>query len=155
FQYAGGTCGNVLAILAWLGWRSLPVARLDSDEAGNWVSSDMRKFGVSMKFARMRPRAATPIIIERLRLSGGIPAHHFSLNCPICGSWLPRYRPVTVRTLSKVVKREKKPSVFFFDRASPGAIFLARTYFEAGSLIVFEPSGHADEKLQRAAFELA
>jgi fructokinase len=156
FQYAGGTCGNVLAILAWLGWRSIPVARLDSDEAGSAVSSDMRKFGITMKFARMRPRAATPIIIERLRISpGGIPEHHFSLNCPTCGSWLPRYRPVTVRTANKVVLREKNPSVFFFDRASPGAIFLAKAYSEAGSLIVFEPSGHADEKLQKAALELA
>jgi sugar/nucleoside kinase (ribokinase family) len=156
FQYAGGTCGNVLAILAWLGWRSIPIARLDSDDAGTAVSSDMRKFGVTMKFARMRPRGATPIIIERLRVSSeGIPEHHFSLNCPTCGSWLPRYRPVTVRTANKIVLREKNPSVFFFDRASPGAIFLAKTYSDAGSLIVFEPSGHADEKLQKAALELA
>src|SRR5258705_7310531 len=77
-QYAGGTCGNVLTILAWLGWRSIPVARLDSDEAGRAVASDMRNFGVSTKFIRMKPRSATPIIIQRLRTSAeGIPEHHF------------------------------------------------------------------------------
>jgi fructokinase len=155
-QFAGGTCGNVLTILAWLGWRSIPVARLDSDDAGLAVSSDLRKFGVTMKFARMRPRSATPIIIERLRKSSkGVPEHHFSLNCPTCGSWLPRYRPVTVRTANKVILKEKNPSVFFFDRASPGAICLAQRYSDVGSLIVFEPSGHADQKLQSKALSLA
>ena len=120
------------------------------------VSSDLRRFGVTTKFARVRPRSATPIIIERLRLSAkGVPEHHFSLNCPICGSWLPRYRPVTVRTASKVILKEKNPSVFFFDRASPGAIYLAQSYSDMGSLIVFEPSGHADEKLQKKALALA
>jgi len=45
--------------------------------------------------------------------------------------------------------------VFFFDRASPGAVFLAQIYSDAGSLIVFEPSGHADAKLQKKALHLA
>lgn len=155
-QYAGGTCGNVLAILAWLGWRSIPIARLHSDDAGRAISSDLRRFGVIMKFAQLKPRSATPVIIERLHISSeGIPNHHFSLNCPTCGAWLPRYRPVTVRAAKNVILKERNPSVFFFDRASPGAIFLAQTYSAAGSLIVFEPSGHADEKLQRKALRLA
>jgi fructokinase len=156
FQYAGGTCGNVLAILAWLGWRSVPIGRLDSDEAGRVVSSDLRRFGVATKYTRLRPRSATPVIIERLRISSqGVPNHHFSLNCPTCGSLLPRYRPVTLRTARKVALKEKAPSVFFFDRASPGAIFLGQTYSDTGSLIIFEPSGRADEKLQKKALELA
>ena len=33
-SWAGGTCGNVLAILAHLGWDAWPVARLDNDAAG-------------------------------------------------------------------------------------------------------------------------
>jgi len=45
--------------------------------------------------------------------------------------------------------------VFFFDRASPGAIFLAEEFKKSGSLIVFEPSGKADERLQRKALSLA
>jgi len=155
-QFAGGTCGNVLTILAWLGWRAIPIARLDADDAGRAVSSDLRRFGVTTKFARMKPRSATPIIIERLRISSkGVPEHHFSLSCPTCGSWLPRYRPVTVRTANKVILKEKSPSVFFFDRASPGAIWLAQKYSEVGALIVFEPSGRADQRLQDKALSLA
>jgi sugar/nucleoside kinase (ribokinase family) len=155
-RYAGGTCGNVLAILAWLGWRAVPIARLNSDDAGRAISSDLSRFGVTMKFAQLKPRSATPVIIERLRISSeGIPNHHFSLNCPTCGSWLPRYRPVTVHAAKNVITKEKPPSVFFFDRASPGAIFLAQTYSDAGSLIIFEPSGQADKKLQKKALKLA
>ena len=29
--FAGGTCGNVLTILSYLGWLSYPIARMDRD----------------------------------------------------------------------------------------------------------------------------
>ena len=32
--FAGGTCGNVLTILSFLGWNSFPVARIAKDSAG-------------------------------------------------------------------------------------------------------------------------
>src|SRR6266511_2037671 len=91
--FAGGTCGNVLTILAWLGWRAFPVARIGADDAGRRATADMRRWGVRLDVARLTPRAPTPIIIERLKTSSdGHPMHQFSLNCPVCGSWMPRYQ---------------------------------------------------------------
>jgi fructokinase len=68
---------------------------------------------------------------------------------------LPRYQPVTIRAAEKIILKEKRPPVFFFDRASPGAVFLAESYANAGSLIVFEPSGQAEPKLQEKALRIA
>ena len=33
-QHVGGTAGNVMSILAWMGWHTLPAARLDDSEYG-------------------------------------------------------------------------------------------------------------------------
>lgn len=154
--FAGGTCGNVLTILAWLGWHALPVARLGSDDAGRRVAADLRGFGVQLDVARLNPRAATPIIIERLRTSAdGRPQHQFSINCPVCGSWLPRYQPVTMGAANHALTRAPKTEVFFFDRASRGALILAKAYAQSGALIVFEPSGKSDEGLLNEALSLA
>lgn len=154
--FAGGTCGNVLTVLAWLGWNAFPVARLGADDAGRRVSADLRRWRVRLDLARLSPRAPTPIIIERLQTSSdGRPRHQFSLNCPVCGSWLPRYQPVTIEAAKKALQRKKSAAVFFFDRASRGALQLARAYAARGALVVYEPSGHAAEKTSLEALKVA
>jgi fructokinase len=54
-----------------------------------------------------------------------------------------------------LAKRLPKPSVFFFDRVSRGALELARASAEHGALVVFEPSGVRDEGLFREAVGLS
>jgi len=44
--YAGGTCGNVLVILSYLGWKSYPVARLNEDAASGYVVKDLKRWAV-------------------------------------------------------------------------------------------------------------
>src|SRR5215831_3040640 len=41
-SWAGGTCGNVLSILAYLGWEAYPIARLNGDPASIRVLADMQ-----------------------------------------------------------------------------------------------------------------
>ena len=43
--WAGGTCGNVLAIMAYLGWDSFPVARMNGDAAARAGSGRLRPMG--------------------------------------------------------------------------------------------------------------
>ena len=43
---AGGSCGNVLSILGYLGWDSYPVARLANDEAGAGVMHDLKRWHI-------------------------------------------------------------------------------------------------------------
>lgn len=87
--YAGGSCGNVLTILSYLGWRCYPAARLGNDEAGNLVRQEFERFGVSSRFLIESAFERTPIIIEVIRSDKkGQPLHNFRWNCPNCGAAL-------------------------------------------------------------------
>ena len=144
--WAGGTCGNVLSILAFLGWRSLPVSRLARDAASRLIIRDLRRWGVEVDFVSVAPTTPGPIIVHRIRQnSAGEPFHSFSLNCPDCGRHLPSYRPVPATSLDGVLSQIPRPNVFFADRVSRGVIKLARFLRERGALIVFEPSGVSDQ----------
>jgi hypothetical protein len=138
---AGGTCGNVLAILAILGWEAKPIARLHCDESSELIKTDLRTWGVDVSLASLGPTAPAPVIVERLRLdSAGIPFHSFSFACPFCGERLPSYQPVTIASLRDRMPQILENEVLFVDRASPGAVEVATQFHEAGKIVVFEPS---------------
>ena len=138
---AGGTCGNVAAILSALGWHAVPIARLKNDLIGAQIRSDLQRFGADTKWLSCRPDAESPVIVERLlRDSSGIPFHVFSFSCPACGGRLPRFQPVTISSLRTILADATKADVVFIDRFSPAAVTLAEAARAAGSLVYFEPS---------------
>ena len=144
--WAGGTCGNVLSILAFLNWKSLPVARLARDAASRLIIRDMKRWGVAVDHISLAPTTPGPIIVHRIRQnSAGEPFHSFSLNCPDCGRHLPSYRPVPAASLQAVIPTISKPNVFFADRVSRGVLTLAQSLRDKGALIVFEPCGVSDQ----------
>ena len=146
--WAGGTCGNVLSILAFLGWDALPVSRLRRDPAAEYVRSDLSRSGVRLDFLHLEPASDTPVIYQRIRKdSAGIPFHTFSWVCPGCGGRFPRYSPVTQATAQRIAGELLEPTVFFFDRVSRGSLTLAQTCAERGAVVVFEPSGIGDPAL--------
>ena len=52
YHWSGGTCGNVLTILSYLGWESFPIARLNSDTASVHVKSRHGTLGCSLGLCR-------------------------------------------------------------------------------------------------------
>src|SRR5689334_9491663 len=62
---AGGTCGNVMAALSFMGWEAYPIARLNDDTASQLVKSDLARWNVPLDFATQEPGALTPILIQR------------------------------------------------------------------------------------------
>lgn len=153
--YAGGTCGNVLAILSYFGWRSFPFARLGDEPAGR-LFRDLERFGVDLKYAKLAPTAATPIIVERIRRdSSGELYHSFSWSCPQCKSRLPGYAPVPAAAITPHLEELPATSIFFFDRVSRGALTLARAAQAKGAIIFFEPSGVGEPKLFQEALTIA
>lgn len=146
--YAGGTCGNVLAILAYFGWDAYPVARLGADKLTDRVRRDLKRWEVHCDYLKLRPSAPTPVIRERIHADG---SHQFSVTCSECGHWYPSYRPVTRKAIELVVDKLSDADFFFFDRASSGAILLADACRESGACVVFEPSTVGDPAVFRKA----
>lgn len=154
--WAGGTCGNVLAILAYLGWHACPAATLGEDAAAEHVLQDLRRFGVSTRFLRRSTTRHTPVVIQKIRTRGpGAPRHRFVWTCPNCGAWLPGYQAILASEARDMTKSIPTPAVFFFDKVSRGALELAHACAERGALVMFEPSGVRDERLFKEAIGLS
>jgi sugar/nucleoside kinase (ribokinase family) len=153
---AGGTLGNVLTILSFLGWSTYPIARLNGDPASLRVKADLRRWGVHLDYAERSPTSATPIIIQEIiRDTSGTPKHRFAWRCPHCGKPWPKFAPVTAASVEVFEFRRVKPHVFFMDRLSRAALNLAKRMAVQGALIVFEPSASSDEKLWSEALRVA
>lgn len=154
--WAGGTCGNVLSILAALGWDAYPIARMNGDAASMRIRADMKKWGVQLKFASCKPTTNTPIIIQHiLRARDGSPKHRFSWACPHCGNWLPSFKPVTTNAVEGIGPHMRQAKAFFMDRLSRSALVLAKQAADFGAVVVFEPSAKSDETLLSEALEIA
>lgn len=155
-SWAGGTCGNVLSILAYLGWDAYPIARMNGDPASDRVRSDMARWGVHLDWASCAPTTHTPIIVQEIRRGrDGQPKHRFSWACPHCGQWLPAFKAVTVDAVEAVKPALTQASVFFLDRLSRATLTLAAEASACGAVVVFEPSGKATDKLMAEAIALA
>ena len=152
FAAVGGSCGNVMAILAWLGWTAKPIARLGGDDAGDFIREELRGLGVDMASVTEEKELRTPIVLQRFGTArDGTRTHRFSLTCPGCGRWLPRHRSVTLDQSLSLACGGETPNVLYFDRVSPASLRLAETARHRGALVVFEPSSaDAESKFQRA-----
>ena len=154
--FSGGTCGNVLTIMSYLGWAATPVARLRRGSTADCVIRDLERFGVSTEFISRGWDGSTPVIIHRIRYSSeGEAYHRFSWRCPTCGARLPGYRAVLGTVAGGVVAAVGNSNVFFFDRVSRGVLTVARALRERGAVIVFEPSSVGEPRLFHEAWTLA
>ncbi len=154
--WAGGSFGNVMIILSSFGWKAFPVARLGRDAAAEKIVTELAKFDVMLDFVQRDEKANTPIIIEQIRKgTDGTVSHRFFRICPHCGKWLPGYRAIVLKVAQSLKDDLPKAEAFYFDRAAPGTLELARTARARGALVVFEPPGVKDEKLFRRAIHLS
>lgn len=155
-RFAGGTCGNVLAILAYLGLPSSAVGRIGHDMPGRELLADLAKWGVATDFLKVEIGRSTPVILQDSYVDQkGNHRHKFSWFCPICGTRMPGYRSILISTATQIESSLGNPKVFFFDRAAPGTLALARKCRDRGAVVVFEPSGLKDERLFMQCLEVA
>ena len=134
---AGGTCGNVLTALAFLGWRSYPIARLSEDGASKDVAADLRQWGVILDFVTFDDDGKHPgyrsTHSERTR-SGDTSLIHFRGKCPMLRSdCFLGIRPVRVADVTDLVPRLPKPASVFFDRTVEGGLVAGKSGTGTGS----------------------
>jgi sugar/nucleoside kinase (ribokinase family) len=154
--FAGGTCGNVLAALSYLGWRTAPISRLGPDAAADRIIEDLQRWNVSTGLISRPADGSTPVIIHRIGTTkNGEPYHSFSWRCPACGSHLPGYKPVLASVAHQLAEQCDRTDVFFFDRVSRGVLLLAEHYKSRGAIVMFEPCGVSDPNLFRQAWRLS
>jgi fructokinase len=147
-RYAGGSCGNVLAVLSYLGLNTAAVGRIGDDEAGSELLADLRHCRVQLKFVAREKGRRTPVVIQETYVDArGKPRHRFSRACPVCGSAMPGYRPLLLQEVADIAGALPGHGLFFFDRVAPGTLELARRSRDQGALVVFEPSGIKDDSL--------
>lgn len=152
---AGGSCGNVLAILSYLGWEAYPIARLTKDAAAEEIRNDLNHFNVKLDLVESDASGSTPIIIEQISAKqDGTPTHSFRLVCPNCGIHFPRYKPILVQKSRQLTGKLPEIKTFYFDKLSAGAIELARIMRERGALVVFEPSSIGNKSLFERALSV-
>lgn len=153
---AGGSCGNVLSILAFLGWKSKPIARLSDNGATEKLFNDFRKFKVDTSLISTTNDGKTPIIIHRiLKDKDGRPQHKFEFKIPNTNIWLPAYKPVLASNVDELLTKQPLANIFYFDRISRSTINLASYYKENGAIIIFEPSSLKDDKQTLECLALA
>lgn len=154
--YAGGSCCNVLTILAFLGWNSIPIGKLSNDNFGKKIIQDLKKWGVDVSKIFLEESGNTPIIIEKLgKRKNGSNGHIFSLTCPKCGSFLPRFKPIPLRQIFSNASEVFQSNVFYFDRVSRSSIELAKLYKKQGAFVFFEPPKIKDEKIYHECYDIA
>lgn len=139
---AGGSCGNVMTILAYLGWDSYPMARLGDDSEGRRVVGDMKKWGTRTDFLSVEADVETPRIIEQIT-GTAYRTHRFRLKCRH-GNWLPQRRTYTLKLAKTAQDKIPRPAVFYLDRPDPAALEMAKRFKAFGTVVFFEPQKHAD-----------
>ena len=143
--YVGGTCGNVMMILAHMGWEAFPIARLDGTKDGVRVLEDMKRHNVHTDFVSTQD-GKTPVIVQRNFINkDGIPTHKFESRNNM-GRFYLDFKSLTLKQANEVIeKMDFAPNVFFFDRVSPAILRLAESFKEKGSVIFFEPSSRGGD----------
>jgi fructokinase len=152
---AGGTCGNVLANLAFMGWRAYPVADLGDDDPGHRFAADLARFGVHLDLIRHLRGQQTPVIVHHIRQTDNGAVHSFSSRCPFCNHRLRYYEPIPTDDIRSRLPMMPPCRAFFFDRDSEGSLLLARHCAGQGALIVHEPNYAGKESLLAETLRVA
>ena len=151
YQHVGGTAGNVMTILAWYGWHTLPAARLDDSEVGYQLKADMKAYGCDTRLVSNAPGGGTTIL-DIIHKTGrdGKPRTAYMAHSPRGGRFV-NHRFWTLKQARELFDSlEEMPDVFFFDRCAPGNILLAQLFHERGVLVYYEPNEPVDRNFLRA-----
>jgi fructokinase len=139
----GGSAGNVLSILASLGWSSTPIGKIGCDIAADIILDEFKSLGAELCLFDRACNLQTPVIYQH-QLNDASKTHKFSFACPMCG--VKRlWEDPAISLPSNSMLDAIRPTVLYMDRATPIGIQIAEYYRNQKVLIVFEPSALGDD----------
>ncbi len=152
----GGSCGNVLTILSYLGWSTYPIANLSKGLASDLVVSDMKDQGVNVSLIRRSSNGRTPVVLEKvLREKSNNVMHNYSMKCPLCNTRFPKFKPPRLAEVPELPSNAVRPKVFYFDRAFPASLRMAEVLSNKQALVFFEPNNIGNEGYFKRALKLS
>ncbi|MDP3777626.1 PfkB family carbohydrate kinase [Methylotenera sp.] len=151
----GGSAGNVLSILASLGWSSSPIGKLGCDLAADIIIEEFKSLNANLELIVQDYGDSTPVIYQHQIEDGNGKTHMFSFACPICGKKRPWHAP-NIQFPPRELLDTVKPNVIYMDRATLIGIEIAEYYKNKDVLVFFEPSTVGDDtELFRRALNVA
>ena len=140
-EEVGGTCGNVMCMLSWLGWDAKPVVYLDDSAEGRKVAEDLKRYGCDCRYVTNKPGGGTTLLrCTHKKTADGQHVMSVRTGSP-GGSRFPKRHFLRARDEAPAFLEtvQEAPAVFFFDDPAAGNRLIAKGMKEKGALVYFEP----------------
>ena len=156
-ECVGNTCGNVAAILPYLGVQTYPIGHFDLSEQGLQIKKDLKRYGADVRFVENSDQGGTTLLRCTHKRDKATGEHTTSFRATSPGSRFPKRRFIRVRDEAPtfIQHLDFVPDVFFFDASEAGLRYLANELRERGTLVYFEPESDADKKKFLKAVEVS
>ena len=139
-----------LALLAKLGTYVRPVGNTSDDVPGDLIRAHLAAWGGDVSLILTTTGGRTRGIVEIAPPPGSL-QHRFRFTCLSCGKALPSNSNLRAVEAHAMIIDWSAVDLYFFDRASPGNVFLAAEAKRAGVTVMFEPpKSHADSRMGEA-----
>ena len=128
----GGTCGNVLSFLCFLGWESCVwMPWYEEESLAHWLNDR----GVDARYF-VKTKKCVPKIVQVTDRTDK--THRFLTRCPKCGG---RLAEICLPTKKHMETDKEVSNLFFCDRISEGILNRAAETALAGGVTMYEPNG--------------
>lgn len=157
-EEVGGTCGNIMCMLARLGWIALPQVKLIDTEEGQRIADSLASFGCDIRYVSHSEKGGFSGMTCTHRRSDKTGEHELGLRS--FGPNGSQFRKITeLRARDEVPAfletLVEAPDVYFFDHSEAGPRKLAEELRNRGSLIYYECENSKDWKKFIKSVEVA
>ncbi len=129
----GGTCANVMSVLANLNWEATIIKPKYSDFWNNYIDFTWKGLGVAINNC-FYSKSPTPRVIQKLEGN----KHHFYTKCPKCGARLLNIALPSESVAEKIVELDH--DILYCDRISSGIHHLIEQSNSHGKWVFYEPN---------------
>ncbi|MDR3169459.1 MAG: PfkB family carbohydrate kinase [Candidatus Peribacteria bacterium] len=138
----GGTCANVLSVLAQLGWDAEILKPRYADFFDTFLNETFCNLNVKCMYYKYSKKT-TPRVIELLNQR----KHIFKTCCPSCARKITSLDMPSVNDIEKLDLFYKDYALFFHDRVSPGVNQIIAEMKKNRKVVMYEPNGFRNAKI--------